>query len=388
MRHLRSILYALILAPAAWILCGVGFDQDLTGRARDNGGLESVGGLLLLLLAGAAYGILLFAPISPSGPLLTGLTFLGVGAWARVSPSSYASVWPADVTKDGFNVSTPGYGLALLLAVPLVCTALSARRWAGYEPPQVVLIGTLGRARGAATAPGMPMAAEPTTVFAPAPAVPHQRRPADDEEKTTLLAALFPDEPTRDVAASEERTTVLAPVTAEISADGEKTQVIRAEIPGDRTQVLGIPGGTAADEKTTVLAPVAEAVTAPANGAATALKPTNSAPTASKPAAAASSPAAAASNSAAAASKPAGEETTKSMSILGEERPDPAQDPTTRLTAVAAQEETPGEAKTQASKTSTVANLERPADEAADDTRPLTLPAPPHPTDDETTRLL
>lgn len=355
MRHLRSILYALILAPAAWILCGVGFDQDLTGRARDNGGLESVGGLLLLLLAGAAYGILLFAPISPSGPLLTGLTFLGIGAWARVSPSSYASVWPADVTKDGFNVSTPGYGLALLLAVPLVCTALSARRWAGYEPPQVVLIGTLGRARGAATAPGIPMAAEPTTVFAPAPPVPHQRRPVDDEEKTTLLAALFPEEPTRDVAASEERTTVLPPATA--SPDDEKTQVIRAEIPGDRTQVLGIPGGAAADEKTTVLAPVAEAATALPKSATS-------------------------------ASKPAGEETTKSMSILGEERPDPAQDPTTRLTAVGAQDKTPGEATTRASKTSTVADLERPADEAADDTRPLAIPAPHPSTDDETTRLL
>jgi len=35
-----------------------------------------------------------------------------------------------------------------------------------------------------------------------------------------------------------------------------------------------------------------------------------------------------------------------------------------------------------------VANLERPADEAADDTRPLALPAPRPPADDEATRRL
>ena len=111
-RHLRSIIYALVLAPAVWILCGVGFDQDLTGRARDNGGIESLSGVLLLLLAGAAYAILLFAPISPAGPALAGLVFAVVGAWARIAPESYAAVWPANVAKEGFDVSTPGYGLA------------------------------------------------------------------------------------------------------------------------------------------------------------------------------------------------------------------------------------------------------------------------------------
>ncbi|WP_203842673.1 hypothetical protein [Winogradskya humida] len=167
MRHLRSVLYALVLAPAAWILCGVGFDHDLTGRALDNGGPESVGGPLLLLLAGAAYAILLLAPISPAGPLLAGLTFLGVGFWARSAPDAYAGLWPADIAKDGFNLSTPGYGLVMLLAVPLICTALSSRRWAAYEPPQIVFLGTVGRARGAARPYGPPIASELTTALPP-----------------------------------------------------------------------------------------------------------------------------------------------------------------------------------------------------------------------------
>ena len=365
MRHLRSILYALVLAPAAWILCGVGFDQDLTGRARDNGGPESVGGLLLLLLAGAAYAILLFAPISPAGPLLAGLVFLGVGIWARVAPDAYAGVWPADVTKDGFNVSTPGYGLALLLAVPLLSTALSARRWAGYEPPQVVFIGTLGRARGAATAPGTTLAAEPTTAF--------NAGAGEEDDKTTLLSALFPaadrqspvdapaegsDEPTHDVARSEEP-------TRDVAKSEEVTTVISAPV--------GDPG-----EKTQVIRPVPAAspsAAGPSAASSSAASRTSASSTAASSASGSASGSTAGSAAGSASGSVPGEATTKAMSISGAERPDPGQDPTTRLTPVPPASP-PGEATTRASKTSTVAHLERPADEAADDTRPLTLPAP------------
>ncbi|MEV6598130.1 hypothetical protein AB0M36_14795 [Actinoplanes sp. NPDC051346] len=331
MRHLRSILYALVLAPAAWILCGVGFDQDLTGRARDNGGVESLGGPMLLLLAGAAYGILLFAPISPAGPLLAGLAFLGVGLWARIAPEAYAGSWPADITKDGFNVSTPGYGLVLLLAVPLVGTALSARRWAGYEPPQVVLVGTIGRARGAAPVPGMPALAIPPQ------RMPHPVSPVDDgDEKTTVLSALFPvestqdvaksEEPTRDVAASDERTTVLPSTDGERTtvlptADDERTTVLPST-DGERTTVLR----SSDDERTTVL-------------------------------------------------RSSDDERTTLLPSSDDER-------TTLLPAGNGD-------RTQVIRSEpTVAGLERPADEAADDTRPLILPSPRPPADDETTRLL
>jgi hypothetical protein len=442
-RHLRSILYALVLAPAVWILCGVGFDQDLTGRARDNGGVESLSGVLLLVLAGAAYAILLFSPISPLGPLLAGLAFLGVGAWARIAPASYAGVWPGNVASDGFDLSTPGYGLAVLLAVPLLGTALSARRWRGFEPPEILFVGTIGRARGAAAVAGTPIASERTAV------IPHQRQgsefvpgfgehsadatqvisqgqttvaqptvtlpggspaagspAADGDEKTTVMrlgpqpvreepteivpptaeepteavtpageepteaAASDDAEATADVAAgeaAEDKTTLLAlpALTAPASDDGdektqlltlpkadgpapdttgrgERTQVIRAgtvEPPGDRTQLLSFP---APAEPVTVATPVAST----------------------------------------------GEETRDNTSIVAAERPDPGEDPTTRLTTVAKQ---PGEATTRANAdrpATTVTSLERPADEAADDTRPLTLPAQRPPAEDDATHRL
>lgn len=135
MRHLRSILYALVLAPACWTLCAVGLTRDLGGRARGLGTVETLSGLLLLLLAGAAYAILLLPRLSPAGPALAGLVFLGVAGWVLVAPASFDALWPAGVRKDGFDLTLPGDGLAALLAVPLLCTALSGRRWRGHDHP-------------------------------------------------------------------------------------------------------------------------------------------------------------------------------------------------------------------------------------------------------------
>jgi hypothetical protein len=136
-RHLRSILYALVLAPAVWTLCGVGFTRDLTGRARTEQSIEQWSGLLLLVLAGAAYAILLLPRLSPAGPGLAGSAFLGVSVWVLVDPGSFEGLWPHNVTKDGFDLILPAYGLAALLAVPLLCTTLSARRWRreDWAPP-------------------------------------------------------------------------------------------------------------------------------------------------------------------------------------------------------------------------------------------------------------
>lgn len=221
-RHLRSIVYALVLAPAVWILSGVGFTHDLTGRARESGSVETFTGLLLLLLAGAAYGILLFAPISPAGPVTFGLVYLAVGIWALAAPSSYAGLWPSSVAKPGFDLSLPGYGLAVLLAVPLICTALSARRWARYEPPQIPLIGVLGRPRGAAAVSGTPVGLMHTEILQP-----YGRDQADPTQVIKL-----PADPTEVIGSGDAAPGIL-----------DTTQVVPApegDGPGtdDRTEVV------------------------------------------------------------------------------------------------------------------------------------------------------
>lgn len=273
MRHLRSILYALVLAPAVWVLCGVGFTGDLIGRARDtSGSIESLIGVLMLLLAGAAYAILVFSPISPAGPLLTGLAFLGAGLWALAEPASYAAQWPPSLSREGFDVSLPGYGLAFLLAVPMICTGLSVRRWARYEPPVLPVIGALGRARVA----GTPIAVSETTVLpAPGPAP----RPTP-ELPTQLLGVPAVEPPT-----AAEPTLVVAPSIAAVDDGGEATTVLptapatesddeptlqaAAQDDGEATALLSPP----TEPATAAAPPVLSSTAAPDGDEATTLLP-------------------------------------------------------------------------------------------------------------------
>ncbi|MFF5084090.1 hypothetical protein ACFY36_44160 [Actinoplanes sp. NPDC000266] len=274
MRHFRSILYAVVLAPAVWILAAVGFTQDLTTRGRDDFAVESLGGLSLLLLAGAAYAILLLAPISPAGPLLAGLAFLGVSIWALAEPPGYAGLWPANVAKDGFDLSRPGYGLAAMLAIPLICTALSARRWERYEPPVLPLIGQIGRFRATAPAPTVPAAVlettvlpsrtdpDPTTVIRLGP-----QPPSIDSDPTVVVSSASSNDPTVDTAqpqAEAPTTAIRLDEPAAVPATDEPTRAIAFEEPTmvtapDETTAVTAPDETtavtAADETTAVNAP-------------------------------------------------------------------------------------------------------------------------------------
>ncbi|GIE28866.1 hypothetical protein Ait01nite_019110 [Actinoplanes italicus] len=154
-----------MLAPCIWVLLAVGFTDDLSSRGRDFFAAESISGLLLLIFSGILFSILAAGPVSPAGPVLAGAAYLGVTVWAFNAPASYASLWAPEVAKEGFDLSRPGYGLAAVLAVPLLGTALSARRWARYEPPVLPIIGEIGRFRGAAKVAGTTVAAEQTTVI-------------------------------------------------------------------------------------------------------------------------------------------------------------------------------------------------------------------------------
>jgi hypothetical protein len=190
MRHLRSIFYALVLAPCIWVLLAVGFTDDLSSRGREFFTAESVSGLLLLIFSGILFSILAAGPVSPAGPVLAGAVYLGVTVWAFNAPEAYAALWSPDISKEGFDLSRPGYGLAAVLAVPLLGTALSARRWARYEPPVLPIIGEIGRFRGAAKVIGTPVAAEQTTVIrtgVPADPTVALNRPADSADRTVAF---------------------------------------------------------------------------------------------------------------------------------------------------------------------------------------------------------
>jgi hypothetical protein len=203
--------------------------------------------------------------------------------------------------------------------------------------------------------------------------------PADDEdEKTQVIELPVAGLTTRDLRRHPgEKPThnIDHGGKTQVIGPGERTQVIPL-LHGDETQVIKLPGQRmppADGEKTQVIRLGTGTVEPPADRTQVLTFP---------------------------AKNPPGEgaterrEPAKPPSIVGEERPNPGDDPTTRIVPPdrsANPSQDSGEETTvdvaRGKRIMTVTNLERPADEVADDTRRLVPPPPPtqrHP-EDETT---
>lgn len=129
MRHLLSVLLALVLAAIVYV--GAGFSAAWFAEASAQGDTDVAKGLLGLgaaVVAGGLYSILVLARISPMGPVLAGLLYLGVGAWAITNPKLFADTMPALLGVNGALRAAVPFGTSLL-AVPLLITVFSPRRW-------------------------------------------------------------------------------------------------------------------------------------------------------------------------------------------------------------------------------------------------------------------
>src|SRR6266705_1284652 len=113
MRHLGSIALSLVLAAGVYVLVGIeSVKHDYTGRAI---------GVFALLVAGALYMLLVLPRISPLGPLLAALAYLGFEGWLLVPGVKVPSVLEHTLLgARGALVAPALYGLPVLLAVPLL----------------------------------------------------------------------------------------------------------------------------------------------------------------------------------------------------------------------------------------------------------------------------
>jgi hypothetical protein len=198
MRHFGSIVLSLIVAPLIYLLTGVGlvkFAEANEGRTT----LDFVTAALAvsaLLLAGVFLAFLTAARLSPLGPMLAGLGFLAVGFWALVDPASFHDRMPEEILGVEDAAVLPAGGLTVLVAVPLLATVASSRRWRGYDRVEPARYGS---AYGStefppgATVPGFPQTGPtapryPTNATEPAtpayqntglgsPAYPHAGQP-------------------------------------------------------------------------------------------------------------------------------------------------------------------------------------------------------------------
>lgn len=157
MRHLGSFLLAVVLAPIVYLLAGVGlsaFGQAATPgiEARPMASLLSIA---TLAVAGMVYAVLVMARLSPIGPALAGFVFLGTSAWPLIDLATYNRALDAiDARFKILGVAILGIdlagrsGVAILLAIPLIGTVASPRRWSRYADRQGAEVAYYGQNTG------------------------------------------------------------------------------------------------------------------------------------------------------------------------------------------------------------------------------------------------
>jgi hypothetical protein len=147
MRHLGSLILSLVLAPIVYVLVGIGQVKFQSAGFPGHINWTTVGiGTVSLIVGGLLYTVLVMARISPLGPILAAILYVAVSAAAMISASFYSNL-PKSVLGVSGAAQIPLAGVAVLLAVPLVATVVSPRRWRhdgqnhavtpAYSPPPV-----------------------------------------------------------------------------------------------------------------------------------------------------------------------------------------------------------------------------------------------------------
>jgi hypothetical protein len=155
MRHLGSIVLALLLAPATWVLTGLGLGKFAEAPAGSAGfGIDLALGVGAVVGAGLCYALLVLPRLSPLGPMLAGLGFLSLVVWRVGDLDGFNRAVPADFLNVTLALRNPAEGYAALLAMPLLGTLFSARRWRRDDHPPAEYDAQMAPAYPTSTYPG------------------------------------------------------------------------------------------------------------------------------------------------------------------------------------------------------------------------------------------
>lgn len=137
MRHLGSAVLGIVVAPLVLLLAGRGLTEfaDAAGTF-DTDPLATVVALAALSLAGLLYAALTLPRFSPLGPALAGVGYLGFSALVLVGPADLLDRLRAEGIRLDEGQVVAAAAAAALLALPLLLTVFSARRWRGSAEPE------------------------------------------------------------------------------------------------------------------------------------------------------------------------------------------------------------------------------------------------------------
>jgi hypothetical protein len=137
MRHLWTLIAAIVIAPAAWLLIAFGQTQSVTafGKAVTSGAWPAgdfVAPLLLLAGAGILLGLIGTLRFSPLGAVLTGLVYVASFAAVMIDGKDVYKLLNHDISlfNRSANLTTPvGTGLTLVVGALLLVSVASLSRW-------------------------------------------------------------------------------------------------------------------------------------------------------------------------------------------------------------------------------------------------------------------
>jgi hypothetical protein len=143
MRHVRTLIAALVIAPLAWILMAFGQDRSAQAfaPAADGGALHSadfIRPLLLLAAAGVVLGLIATLRFSPLGAVVAGVGYTATYAALLIAPGRLLDLFAHHVSVAGHHadLSTPiRTGTTLLIGAMLLVATASVDRWRRWPRP-------------------------------------------------------------------------------------------------------------------------------------------------------------------------------------------------------------------------------------------------------------
>ncbi|GAB3864634.1 hypothetical protein ACFPIJ_03525 [Dactylosporangium cerinum] len=138
MRHLGTLITAIVVAPLAWVLLAIGQQRSVAAFSGDLQPAEFVRPLLVLAAAGLLLGVLGTLRFSPLGAMVIGIVYILSDTMLLVSPSAVMRVFTDDlhVADRHIDLTEPiRSGTAMVLGVLLLVGAASVQRWRRWPRP-------------------------------------------------------------------------------------------------------------------------------------------------------------------------------------------------------------------------------------------------------------
>ncbi|MGH3749792.1 MAG: hypothetical protein ACRDT8_20605, partial [Micromonosporaceae bacterium] len=161
MRHLLSILAGLIIAPATWVLVGLS-QAKFASATRGADGFtfgDLTTPLALLAAAGLVFGLIAVTKISPLGPALGGLIFIGGQLMYAWRPMTMADLLSAKniFGETGVLTLPASTGVAMILGAAMLTALFSVgrwRTWPKFDDPDDAFLGESAAPIGSPTPAG------------------------------------------------------------------------------------------------------------------------------------------------------------------------------------------------------------------------------------------